>query len=241
MDFKVSQEIYPAEKERANKQTVWEHYFARKIAFIIAPFFLRLGFSANQVSFLSMAAGIMGAALIAFGSFQLIILGGILMQIWLILDKTDGVVARLKKASTKFGEFFEELNGSLTAALFFISIGFAASKLPGFLPFYLPPEIFIFLGMGTSLSILLRHLIARHFEVVFQNKNISAVFNGKGLLASFYNLTVKFSGVYSLAQPIFVLSAIFNFLGLYVVVYFLIQGLLMLANSVYLLVKANKN
>jgi phosphatidylglycerophosphate synthase len=242
MDFKVSQEIYPVEKERANKQTVWEHYFARKIAFLIAPFFLRLGFSANQISFLSMAAGIMGAVLIALGSFRLIILGGILMQIWLILDKTDGLVARTKKTTSKMGKFLEEFNGSLMAVLFFLSIGIAASGFPGFLNFYIPPKIFIILGLTTSLFVAFRHLISSHFAAVFsESGSDGGIFANSGRISGLYNFSVKFTGVYSLAQPIFLLAAIFNFLGLYVVVYFLIQGLLMLANSVYLLLKANKN
>jgi phosphatidylglycerophosphate synthase len=239
LGFKISKEIYPPEKEKANKQTVWEYYFARKIAFLIAPVFLKLGTSANQVSFLSMAAGIVGAVLIALGNFWMILLGGLLMQIWLILDKTDGVVARLGKTTTKFGEFFEEFNGSLLAALFFTSIGFAASGFSGFLIFYIPPKIFIILGLATSLFVIFRHLIFCHFAIVFSGtKKGDGVFSGSGKISAIYNFSIKFTGVYSLAQPIFLLALIFNFLGLYTLVYFFIQGALMLASSVYLLAKA---
>lgn len=233
-------EIYSAEKEKKNKKTVWEHYFARKIALLIAAVFFKLGISANAVSFLSLAAGISGAVLIAAGNFWVIILGGVLMQVWLILDKTDGIVARLKNSPTKFGEFFEEFNGSLIAVLFFGSIGYASSKFPGILPFEIPSFLFILMGACTSLFVALRHLMFRHFEVIFQDKEITASVSGRGFLAVFYNLTVKFSGVYSLAQPIFLGAVIFNFLGFYTTAYFLIQGTLMFASMAYLLISAGK-
>jgi len=242
LNFKVDQIIYPSEKERTNKETIWEHYFARKTAFLIAPIFIGLGISANQISFFSIAAGIIGSILIAVGNFWLILIGGILMQFWLIFDKTDGLVARFKNTTSKFGEFFEELNGSLIAVLFFLSIGFASSKFPGFLPFslYFPPKIFIILGLATSLFIIFRHLISRHFEAVFQNNQVNGNISDGGLFANLYKIVIRFSGVYSLAQPIFLIAAIFNFLGLYILVYFIIQGVLMLANVFYLINKAAK-
>ena len=238
----VNSESYPPEKEKANRQTVWEHYFARKIAFLLASVFLKLGISANQISFLSLSAGIVGAGLIAFGDFKLILIGALLMQVWLVLDKTDGIVARLTKTSSKFGEFFEELNGSIIAVLFFISIGFAASKFPGKLAnsFEISSYIFIMLGIFTSLFVLSRHLLARHFEIIFQTREIIISFSGRGLLSNLYETTIKFSGVYSLAQPIFLMAIIFNFLGFFVLAYFLIQGVLMTSSIVYLIVKASK-
>lgn len=243
LNFKADSEIYPLEKEKANRQTVWEHYFARKIAFLLAPISLKLNISANQISFLSLAAGILGAGLIALGDIWLILLGGTLMQTWLVLDKTDGLVARLTKTSSKFGEFFEELNGSIIAVLFFSSIGIAASKFPGFLPdsFKIHPFLFIIFGILTSLFVVFRHLLNRHFEIVFQSREIIIGFSGRGLLFNLYKTTIKFSGVYSLAQPIFIIAAIFNFLGLYVLAYFLIQGALIAASIIYLTIKAGRS
>lgn len=231
-------EIYPLEKQKANRETVWEHYFARKIAFLIVPILLRLGISANQVSFSSLTFGIIGTILIAIGNFWLILVGGILIQIWLILDKTDGIIARFQKTTNKFGEFFEELNGEIISALFFSSIGIAASKFPGFLPisFKLPLYFFIILGTLTSFFVIFRHLVFRYFEIIFKEKGAQDEFLSKtGLLSKIF---VKFSGVYSLAQPIFILAIIFNFLGLYTLIYFLGQGLALLVSIFSLILKA---
>ena len=240
----IPSDIYPPEKEKANKATLWEHYFARKIAFLILPVFLKLRISANQISIFSLLAAIIGAGLIAVGDFRLIISGGIMMQVWLVLDKTDGLLARQRKSQSKFGEFFEELSGSLVAVLFFSSIGVAASKFPGFSPsfFQLPAYFFIIAGALTSFFIVFRHLILRHFEVVFLNDKDIKTENllSSGKAAFFYKIALKFLGVYSLAQPIFILAVIFNFLGLYVLTYFALQGLAMLASITSLLYKATK-
>ena len=244
LNFKISSELYPLEKEKANRETIWEHYFARKIAFFIAPIFLKTKISASQISILAIITGIIAAILIMVGNFWQVFLGAILMQVWLIFDKTDGIIARYRKTTSKFGEFLEEFSGSLIAALFFSSTGVAASKFPGFLPFssQLPPQIFIILGILTSFFVIFRHLIFRHFEAVFlkekEVKNESLFKSGS--LATFYKMAIKFLGIYSLAQPLLILAIIFNFLGLYTLVYFVIQGLAMLANVSFLVYRASK-
>lgn len=244
LNLKISPEIYPPEKEKENKETVWEHYFARKIAFLIAPIFLKTKISANQISILAIIIGIIAATLIMLGDFWMLLLGAILMQLWLILDKVDGVIARYRKMVTPFGKFLEELDGAVIAALFFSSIGVAASKFPGFLSFFpkFPPNLFIIIGILTSFFIIFRHLAFRHFEAVFlKEKEVkSKSLYNSGRLAIFYKMTIKFLGIYSLAQPIFILAIIFNFLGLYILVYFIMQGVAMLANVIYLLYKASK-
>jgi len=243
LNFKINSEIYPIEKEKANKETVWEHYFARKIAFFITPIFLKLKVSANQVSILAIITGIIAAILIMVGDFWQVFLGAILMQVWLIIDKVDGVIARYKKTITRFGEFLEEFDGAVIAALFFSSIGVAASKLPGFLPFSLQfsPHLLIILGVLTSFFVIFRHLIFRHFEAVFPRGKESEGGHsfGSGRLAIFYKMAVKFLGIYSLAQPFLILAIIFNFLGLYTLVYFIIQGVAMLASVSFLVYKAS--
>jgi phosphatidylglycerophosphate synthase len=241
-NLKISEEIYPSWKEKANKATIWEYYFARKIAFLVLPFLLKSGISANQISFISMIFGISAAVLISSGVFGQIILGIALMQIWLILDKTDGLVARARKTTSRFGEFMEEFNGSLIAVLFFASAGMAASGIPGVLNFYIPQKFFILLGLATSLFAAFRHLIFCHFAAIFPEvKEAGNNSLGSGRLSALYNFSVKFTGVYSLAQPIFLLAAIFGFLGLYTLAYFFLQGILLFASGAYLLVKAAKN
>lgn len=243
LDFKIFSEIYPPEKEKANKETIWEHYFARKIAFLVLPLFLKLKISANQISALSIIAGTIGIILIAIGNFWLILLGAILLQVWLILDKTDGFIARYRKTVSSFGEFLEEFNGALIATLFFSSIGIAASKFPGFLPFFQisSSKLFVTLGMLTSFFIIFRQLIFLHFKtILFKEKKIKDETLFKGASRIFYKIILKFSGIYSLAQPIFILAILFNFLGLYILFYFSLQFSITLANVIFLFFKASK-
>jgi phosphatidylglycerophosphate synthase len=236
-------EVFPPNKKKEGKKTIWGYYFARRIALLItAPLFLKLKVSANQISFLSLTVGIIGTILIAIGNFWLILFSWGLIQTWLILDQTDGLVARFNKNETKFGEFFDEVNGFIITVLFFISIGFAASRFPGVsIEFFsFDQSLFIILGIFTSLFIALRHLINIYFRIIFQRAKDETSFSGRGFLNSLYKIVVKFSGVYSLAQLIFLAAIIFNFLGFYILFYFCIQATIALTSISLLIYKALK-
>ena len=77
-------EIYSIQRQKEDKETVWVYYVTRKISFWITPFFLKLGISANQVSFIAIITGIVAAILIMIGDYWVILAGVILMQFWLI-------------------------------------------------------------------------------------------------------------------------------------------------------------
>jgi len=237
--------IYSIEKQKEDKETVWVYYVTRKISFWITPFFLKLGISANQSSCLAIITGIMAAILIMMGNWKIVLSGAILMQVWLILDSVDGNIARYKKTFTSFGKFLEELDGAIIAALFFSSIGVAASKIPGFIPFSIEISsyLFIILGIITSFSVIFRHLISRHFQVIFYKEKefkIESLLK-PGLLFPSYNLAIKFLGIYSLAQPLLILAIIFNLLGLYTIIYFLMTAGATFANISFLIFEAKRN
>ena len=237
-------EIYSTQRQKEDKETVWVYYVTRKISFWITPFFLKLGISANQASFITIITGIVAAILIMIGDYWIVLAGAILMQFWLILDSIDGNIARYRKTFTSFGKFLEELDGTIMSALFFSSIGVAASGIPGFIPFSIdiPSYWFIILGIITSFSVIFRHLISRHFEAIFfQNKEFrnESLFE-LGFLPNFYRSAIKFLGIYSLAQPLLILAVIFNFLGLYTIVYFLMNIVGMFVNITLIILKAKK-
>jgi len=238
-------ETYSLNVKKKDKELIWPYYVTRRISFWITPLFLKLRISANQVSFLAIITGIISAILIMVGNYWMVLSGAILMQIWLTFDALDGNIARYKKNFSSFGKFLEELEGAIIAALFFSSVGVSASKFPGFLPhfFKIPSYLFIILGILTSFFVIFRHLIFRHFEVIyFKDKDIKgeSIYEGKGILPTLYKTVIKFLGIYSLAQPLLIISIIFNFLGIYIIFYFLAHALSMLGNVFFLILKAIK-
>jgi len=236
--------IYSEERKKEDKETLWVYYVTRPVSFLITPLFLRLGFSANQVSVLGMEIGALSAIFMIVGDYWLVLVGTILLELWLVLDSVDGNVARYRKTPTLLGKFLEEVDGAMMSALFFTSIGFAASKIPGFLPKFLnfPFYIFIILGILTSFLVIFRHLITVHYNYIFSDsKQYSPedTFN-KSSISFLYNIAIKFLGIYSLAQPLLIIAAMFNFLGIYTIVYFSMHLMVTIGTISLLFSKAKK-
>ena len=70
----------------------------------IAKYFIRLGFTANQITIFGLFGQILAAFFIISGS---VILGGIVLLIFSPFDALDGSIARLQNKQSKFGAFID--------------------------------------------------------------------------------------------------------------------------------------
>jgi len=81
-----------------------DRYVNRQCSGLLTRGFLRLGWSPNTITMVSMAVGLVAAALFVPGSWELAILGGLILQLSVIIDCCDGEVARLTFSESKFGQ-----------------------------------------------------------------------------------------------------------------------------------------
>ncbi|MCA9421249.1 MAG: CDP-alcohol phosphatidyltransferase family protein, partial [Nitrospira sp.] len=81
-----------------------DRYVNRKCSGLLTRGFLRLGWSPNTITMVSMVVGLVAAALFVPGSWKLAILGGLILQLSVIIDCCDGEVARLTFSESKFGQ-----------------------------------------------------------------------------------------------------------------------------------------
>ena len=81
-----------------------DRWVNRKCSGVFTRAFIRLGFSPNTITVLSMIIGLIGAACFATGSYEVGILGALLFQLSVIIDCCDGEVARLTFAESPFGQ-----------------------------------------------------------------------------------------------------------------------------------------
>lgn len=89
------------------------HFFFSDIFIIssrLAPYVTKLllhtPITANQVSFFSFVFVFIPATLIAFGNYWLVVLGALLLQVPIILDESDGAIARIRGTTNKFGGYY---------------------------------------------------------------------------------------------------------------------------------------
>ncbi|TAJ44488.1 CDP-alcohol phosphatidyltransferase family protein [Methanofollis fontis] len=101
----------------------------------IADFFIRAGFSPNQISYLSLLFGVFCAVSFAY---RLFLPGAVLLLISAILDLVDGTVARKKCCQTKFGAVIDWVFDKYVDALALLGVGLSGIAIvSGFTP--LPP------------------------------------------------------------------------------------------------------
>ncbi|NQU88103.1 MAG: CDP-alcohol phosphatidyltransferase family protein, partial [Mariniphaga sp.] len=81
--------------------------------------------TANQVSVMSLLAGIMGSILVIKMQPLNLFIASIFLLLHVILDFVDGEVARFRNNSTLTGKYLDDVNHSITVPilLFFISFG----------------------------------------------------------------------------------------------------------------------
>ena len=201
--------------ERSNLPYIY--FILRPIGKILIPFFIKIGASPNQVSIISIIMSIIGIVLISFGGFLNSIFGVILLQSGLILDMTDGDLARKLSKTSSQGELLDSAGGFIRGAILMPGIGISLYIYTGngfsILNeiFSFKPYIFIYIGMITSILILLSRIISLKYKSIFkkpfrENSNILS------------KLSLHFE---DLINPLLIICALTKTLSLLLITYFI--------------------
>ena len=106
---------------------VWSWFqIQRRFSIYFTKLFVTFGVSANQVTFINLLTVIFALTLIVFKQF---IFGFLLLQLYFVLDCSDGEVARYFKAAGPKGLFIDRLVHIVTEPLLFLSLAFSINQL----------------------------------------------------------------------------------------------------------------
>ncbi|GAA2717967.1 CDP-alcohol phosphatidyltransferase family protein [Actinocorallia aurantiaca] len=119
----------PGLKDRRNE----EHWAGRLYARSLSPFLtwisLRIGLSPNQLTYLMILSGIGAGVAFGFGTGLVsAIVGAFLVQLYLVLDCTDGEVARVTGRTSITGVYLDRLGHYFSEVAVVIGLGFRAEK-----------------------------------------------------------------------------------------------------------------
>ena len=103
----------------------------RHLSYRLTPLILRLPLTPNQVTALSMLAGLLGAACFLPGTWEGGLAGGLLLILCYTLDNCDGEVARIKNMSSEWGARFDDLADWLVDSAFFAALGIGTWSATG--------------------------------------------------------------------------------------------------------------
>lgn len=103
----------------------------RHLSYRLTPLLLRLALTPNQVTGLSMAAGLLGAACFLAGTWGWGVAGGLMLVLCYTLDNCDGEVARIRNMSSEWGARLDDLADWLVDTAFFAALGIGTWSATG--------------------------------------------------------------------------------------------------------------
>lgn len=124
----------------------------RHLSYRLTLFLVRTPITPNQITALSMIAGLAGAWCFAFGLWDWSVLGAVLLIAGYTLDNCDGEIARLKKMSSEWGAHFDDLVDWLVDSAFFAGLGVGTWTATGNI-------VWLWLGLAASAGATIDYFI----------------------------------------------------------------------------------
>ena len=209
---------------KKQKDSVLVRHFFRPISFYTSSIATKLGFSANAISFLSVAIALIGSVFFLFGINWTNIVGAITIWLWMLLDCTDGNIAR-SVAKQPYGEFADASSSYILINLLFTAIGVSVYKTGGLL---LEKETWwiVLLGAFAGGSDSLARLLYQKFENTKIMDKVqdfiddeNDVNTQKSSLVRIHDRIDKEFGLNGIFLPLLLLFSILNWLDLYLFLY----------------------
>ncbi|MFC4560594.1 CDP-alcohol phosphatidyltransferase family protein [Nocardiopsis mangrovi] len=113
-------------KERVNEEHWAGRLYMRDISPYVSAAFIRLGVAPNPITYLMMAFGVLSGVVLAFGDLWSALLALVLIQIYLLLDCSDGEVARYTGRTSVAGIYLDRIGHYLSEIALLIGLGIRA-------------------------------------------------------------------------------------------------------------------
>ena len=214
---------------KREKDPILSRIFYRRVSFGVAAIVANMGISANAVSYFSAIVGIIACACFLLTNQVFHIVGAILINVWLVLDCTDGNLARSVK-SQPFGEFADGISSYILVGLMCTMMGITVSFEGG-----------VFIGSGSQWIILIGALASSSdslMRLIYQKyKSTERDMADKGLLKVENDVRTDYSqvgnfrvrieaelGIGGLLPIAILIATIFNALDIIVIYCFLYYG-----------------
>ena len=102
-------EVVKRSRRQNHEENVWVHPFSGRVSSWLTWVFINLGLSANQVTMLMFAAGVGATVSLLADSFPFAVLAFALFRLHVLLDVSDGEVARYRQQVSRFGVYWDQL------------------------------------------------------------------------------------------------------------------------------------
>lgn len=224
---------------KRKKHPILSRMFYRPLSFFCSDFFSYIGWTANMVSYLSAVVAIIACACFVLGAP---IVGAVLITVWLLLDFTDGNIARSVKKE-RYGDFADSMSSYICVGLMFCCMGFSAYNTGGVIFAPGNPYVILMGALAGSSDSLMRLLYQKFLNstvaqgVVVNRSEDPEQQGGINGIRMRMDSYVSLGGFLPLAV---LLASIFNGLDVVVVLWLAYYGLTLVASALHLVRKTLK-
>jgi phosphatidylglycerophosphate synthase len=113
----------PAVMGRRNSEHWAGALYLRRLSIYVTRALLPTGISANGVTWLMSAVGVAGAAVLVWPAWEATLICALAMQLQILLDCSDGEIARYRRTTSPAGVYLDRIGHYLTEALLPIGVG----------------------------------------------------------------------------------------------------------------------
>jgi phosphatidylglycerophosphate synthase len=143
----ISDSIPP---EKRKQDGLWTRYVLRPLSVPLTWAALRLGLSANGVSYISVIFSVSGAILFSLKGSGLPLWGALLLNVFSVLDCVDGNISRVRGTAGPWGGWADAVMGFIAYTAVFLSTGIYAFLRTGWWP------VLVVTGVTSSANLLTR-------------------------------------------------------------------------------------
>ncbi len=162
MDVAQIRALHKADIKKSSEddEALQARYYARPLSYPLAWFFIKLKWTANQITALALVMGLAGCVFLALQDYLLAIVGITLLQVRHLLDYADGTLARAMGTASNFGKWFDRTADEILDVVMPVCLGI------GLYPDY--GLWAIVLGFVYALCHALSALSLIHIELIYK-------------------------------------------------------------------------
>jgi phosphatidylglycerophosphate synthase len=213
-------------KSEQDKNELMGYYVFRPLSFYLTAMFMNRGFTADQTTWVSIVALLIGCLFLVIGTYATTVVGAALLTIWVILDFVDGNIARYEKTSSRYGELIDALGAFLAHLSFFAAgIGFYFSRQEMLLSGSISrvyPVLILILGGIASLSAIWIRLVYHKFNNTFPEAEVGknevvTVRDTSSMSALVLHLGHNFVNLSGFLLPYLLITAVLDRIDLFII------------------------
>lgn len=233
---KIEEKTMTPEKRAMAHNDYFAFYVGRPISYLLTIPFLYTKITPNQVTLISIIPILIGFVLSYIGTSMYTFVGAwFCFFLWNLLDGVDGNMARYRKQFSKMGGVYDAMAGYIAMVLCPFAWGIAASHIEdGTISDYIqiPADLYVIIGALSGIFVIFPRFIMHKAMTTIGVEEGTPSVKDKEHYSPLKTLGLNLISVTGFMQVFMLIAVFFNAYDIFTLVYFCINGAVMMASLV---------